>query len=203
MQINTEKKKEMDIESNISPPRPAALTVPVATERILAWLIVLVAMAAGAFLRLWEVNAIGYNTDEAVYSGQAAAIAGVPGLKDFFPVFRAHPLLFQFVLSLIYKFYHFDDLVGRLLAVVFGLAMIFLVYQLGKLLYGRLPGALAALFVALMPYTVVVSRQVLLDGPMAFFATLTLYMLARFGTTQRSRWLYASAISMGLTVLSK
>ena len=43
---------------------------------------------------------MGYNTDEAVYAGQAAAIAGVPYLKDMFPVFRAHPLLFQFILSL-------------------------------------------------------------------------------------------------------
>src|SRR5512147_521329 len=149
MQINSEKKKEINIE-DIAPPRPAAFSVPVATERVLAWVIVLVAMAAGAFLRLWQINAIGYNTDEAVYSGQAAAIAGVPGLKDFFPVFRAHPLLFQFVLSLIYKV-HFDDLVGRLLAVAVGLATVYLTYELGKLLYGRLPGALAALFMAFMP----------------------------------------------------
>jgi len=201
MQINHEKKKEINIEA-IAPPRPAAWTVPVATERMLAWVVVLFAMVASAFLRLWQVNAIGYNTDEAVYSGQAAAIAGVPGLKDFFPVFRAHPLLFQFVLSLIYKV-HFDDLVGRLLAVVIGLATVYLTYELGKVLYGRLPGALAALFMAFMPYHVVVSRQVLLDGPMVFFSTLTLYMLARFGISQRTRWIYAAGISMGLTFLSK
>src|SRR5512140_2837759 len=201
MQINGEKNKDMNIEA-VSPPRPAALTVPVATERIVAWVIVLVAMAAGAFLRLWQINAFGYNTDEAVYSGQAAAIAGVPILKDTFPVFRAHPLLFQFLLSIIYKF-HFDDLVGRLLAVAIGLATVYLTYELGKLLYGRLPGALAALFIALMPYHVVVSRQVLLDGPMVFFSTLTLYMLARFGISQKTRWIYAAGIAMGLTFLSK
>jgi len=124
MQINREKKEEINIEA-IAPPRPAAFTVPVATERNIAWVIVLIAMATGAFLRLWQINAIGYNTDEAVYSGQAAAIAGVPGLKDFFPVFRAHPLLFQFILSLIYKI-HFDDLVGRLLAVAIGLGTVYL-----------------------------------------------------------------------------
>jgi MFS family permease len=50
---------------------------------------------------------------------------------------------------------------------------------------------------------VIVSRQVLLDGPMTFFATLTLYMLARFGNTHRSLWLYAAGGSMGLTFLSK
>src|SRR5512138_2623100 len=129
MQIDREKKKEINIEA-IAPPRAAPFSVPVATERLLAWGIVLVAMAAGAFLRLWEVNAIGYNTDEAVYSGQAAAVAGVPGLKENFPVFRAHPLLFQFVLSLVYKI-HFDDLVGRLLAVAVGLGTVYLTYELG------------------------------------------------------------------------
>ena len=202
MQLNREKEKDISIDA-IAAPKAKEATVPVAVERAVSWLIVFLAMASGAFLRLWEINAIGYNTDEAVYSGQAAAIAGVPGLKDVFPVFRAHPLLFQFILSLVYKYYHFDDLVGRLLAVTLGLATIFLVYRLGKLLYGGIPGALAALFVALMPYTVVVSRQVLLDGPMTFFSTLTIYTLAMFGTTQKARWLYAAAIAMGLTVLSK
>ncbi len=202
MQLNREERKKISVDA-VSPPRSRESTVPVVVEKVISWVIVLAALAAGAYLRLWQINAMGYNTDEAVYSGQAAAIAGVPGLKDEFPVFRAHPLLFQFILSLIYKYYRFNDLVGRLLAVAFGLAMIFLVYQLGKLLYGRVPGALAALFVALMPYTVVVSRQVLLDGPMTFFATLTLYMLARFGSTQRTRWLYAAGVAMGLTVLSK
>lgn len=201
MQLNREKQKEINVEA-MSPPRGSEVTIPVASERIVSGLIVLAAMVSGAFVRLWQINAIGYNTDEAVYSGQAAAIAGIPGLKDVFPVFRAHPLLFQFVLSLIYKV-HFDDLVGRLLAVAVGLGTVFLTYELGKMLYGRLPGALAAAFVALMPYHVLVSRQVLLDGPMTFFSTLTLYMLARFATTRRVRWIYATGIAMGLTFLSK
>ena len=53
-------------------------------------------MVLAAGIRLWGLNQIGFNTDEAVYSGQAAAIAQVPVLRDIFPVFRAHPLLFQF-----------------------------------------------------------------------------------------------------------
>ncbi len=151
---------------------------------IISQMILVLALAVGTFLRIWQINAMGYNSDEAVYSGQAAAIAGVPVLKDIFPIFRAHPLLFQFLLSLIYKI-QFNDLFGRLLAVGIGICTILLTYQIGKILYGRIPGALAATFLALMPYHIVVSRQVLLDGPMTFFATLTLYMLARFGRTQR------------------
>ena len=62
---------------------------------------------------------------------------------------------------------------------------------------------LAALILALMPYHVVVSRQVLLDGPLVFCSTLTLYLLARFASSQRPAWLYATGVGMGLTVLSK
>ena len=201
MEIDREQSKDINTEAG-TPAVARAVARPAMSEQALASVILAASLLTGAFLRLWQINAIGYNTDEAVYSGQAGAIAGVPGLKENFPIFRAHPLLFQFVLSLIYKI-HFDDLVGRLLAAAIGLATIFLVYQLGKLLYGRLPGALAAAFLALMPYHVVVTRQVLLDGPMTFFATLTLYMLARFGTSQKAWWIYAAGIGMGLTFLSK
>lgn len=178
------------------------LVLPAINELVIARLILVIAMAAGLFLRIWQIDAMGFNTDEAVYAGQAAAIARVEGLRDIFPIFRAHPLLFQFVLSLVYRV-HFSDLLGRLLAVAISMGTIILVYKLGKQLYGRLPGALAALFLALMPYHVIVSRQVLLDGPMTFFATLTLYMLARFGRTQKPAWLYAAGGCMGLTFLSK
>jgi len=178
------------------------LVLPAINELVIARLILVVAMAAGLFLRIWQIDAMGFNTDEAVYAGQAAAIARVAGLRDIFPIFRAHPLLFQFILSLVYRI-HFSDLLGRLLSVAISMGTVILVYKLGKTLYGRVPGALAALFLALMPYHVIVSRQVLLDGPMTFFATLTLYMLARFGKTQRAVWLYAAGGCMGLTLLSK
>ena len=56
-----------------------------------------------AFVRLWQLNALGVTRDEAVYAGQAAAIAGDPALKGIFPVFRAHPLLYQFVLAVLFR----------------------------------------------------------------------------------------------------
>lgn len=182
--------------------RSAILLRSFLTENLLSWLILAISMAVGAFLRIWQINAMGYNTDEAVYAGQAAAMAGIEGLKEIFPIFRAHPLLFQFVLSLVYRV-EFSDLIGRLLAVSVGLGVIIITYQLGKTLYGPLAGALAAAILALMPYHIIISRQVLLDGPMVFFSTLAIYMLARFGKSQRVEWLYAAGAVMGLTFLSK
>src|SRR6266540_6867747 len=77
-------------------------------------IVIVTAVAVG--LRVWELNQLGYNTDEAVYAGQAAAIARAPVLKDIFPIFRAHPLLFQFVLALVFSF-GVSDLAGRFAAV--------------------------------------------------------------------------------------
>ncbi len=182
--------------------RSALLTVFRINEITISRLMLILVLALGAFLRLWQLNKIGFNTDEAVYSGQAAAIAQDPVLKEIFPVFRAHPLLFHFILALVFQF-GVNDLNARLVAVAISIATIYLVYELGRFLYGRPAGLLAALFIALMPYHTVVSRQVLLDGPMVFFSTLTLYLLARFAMTQRPAWLYVTGIGMGLTFLSK
>ena len=160
----------------------------------------ILALAAG--LRVWQLNEVGFNSDEAVYSGQAAAIAGDPELKELFPVFRAHPLLFQTFLSLGFRI---DLGVGfeRVASAAAGVATVYLTYELGRLLYGRRAGLFAALLMALMPYHVVVTRQVLLDGPMTMFATLALVLLCRFVLSGRPAWLYATGAAMGLTFLSK
>jgi hypothetical protein len=84
-----------------------------------------------------------------------------------------------------------------------GVITVYLVYEIGRQLYGRRAGLVAALLMALMPYHVVVSRQVLLDGPMTMFATLTLLLLVRFVLSGRAAWLYATGAAMGLTFLSK
>ena len=102
-----------------------------------------------------------------------------PALAPFFPVFRAHPLLFQSIVSIGYQF-GWGDWCGPVRGVVFGLATVLLVFELGRLVYGTATGLIAAAILAVMPYHVVVTRQVLLDGPQTFFMTLTLYLLARY-----------------------
>jgi Dolichyl-phosphate-mannose-protein mannosyltransferase len=164
--------------------------------------LVVAGVAAAVFLRLWQINRLGFNSDEAVYAGQAASIANVPDLKPFFPIFRAHPLLFQTMLSIGYRF-GTGDLFARLFADLFGAGAVVVTYLTGSTLYGRRAGVIAALLLALMPYHVVVSRQVLLDGPMTFFATLALYLVARSVVGRAPVWLFAAAAAMGLAVLSK
>src|SRR4051794_2648214 len=162
----------------------------------------LAGLGLGAVVRTWALGAIGFNSDEAVSAGQAASLAGDPRTSALFPVFRAHPLVFQTTLSLVYRLGG-GDVAARLLVVALGLAPVLVVYLLGQLLYDDRVGLVAALLLAVMPYHVGVSRQVLLDVPMTFMATLSLYFVARFCRTRSLRSLLTGFALFGATVLTK
>jgi hypothetical protein len=160
-------------------------------------------LVAAATIRFWNIGSLGFNSDEAVYAGQAASLAGNPAYIDHFPVFRAHPMLVQSLLSFFYRSGE-HDVVGRVVVGFLGVVTVLLVYALGRSLYrSHAIGLLASAVVALMPYHVVVTRQVLLDGPMLLFATLTLLCVSRFAETQRTAWFVAAGGAMGLTMLAK
>ena len=159
-------------------------------------------LALGLAVRLINLNAFGFNSDEAVYAGQSASIAGNPLFVNQFPVFRAHPLLMPTLLSPLFRS-GTPDLRGRVVVALFGVATLFALYLVGKELYGPKTGILGALILALMPYHLVVTRQLLLDGPAVLWITLSFWMLARFVRTDRFEWLAASAATLGLGVLTK
>jgi hypothetical protein len=160
------------------------------------------ALVAGSILRLVDLGRVGLNSDEAVYAGQAASLAGNPHFTSLFPVIRAHPLVFQVMISPLY-WHETSDIAGRYVSALFGIGTIALVYLLGRTLYGRQAGAIAALLLAVMPYHVAVSRQILLDGPMTFFATAALLCMAIFVQSDDRRWLVLAGACVGLAALTK
>jgi hypothetical protein len=194
----------LEPEPEPEPARPEPLEPDIEPRRLWGridlWLVAILALAT--FVRVWQLTAVGYNSDEAVYSGQGAALAGDPDLSPLFPAFRAHPLLFQMFLSFGYQL-DIAELFGRLLSAAIGVATVYVVYRIGLKLYGRKVGYVAALLFALMPYHVVVTRQVLLDGPMTLLAMLTLLALVHYAAEQRAGWLLAAGACMGLTMLTK
>ncbi len=173
-----------------------------ARDRAIDLVVLALAVVVGTVLRVIQLGTVGLNSDEAVYSGQSAALAGNPHFVGIFPIVRAHPLLFQLLASPLYRS-GASDVSGRYLSAFFGVATIVVVFQVGRLLYGRRAGAIAALLLAVMPYHVIVTRQVLLDGPMTFFATAALCCLAALGRTGRSRWLLAAGGCLGVAALTK
>ncbi len=197
--------------TSVGAPPGASLSVERAPRAIswvrlmeLAWFLTLsVMITAGAVLRFWHINDLGYNSDEAVYSGQAAALSGDPELSKYFPIFRAHPMVFQYLLALAFNIFGVHDIIGRSLVAIIGLLTLVLVYKAGTALYGRWVGVVAASLMAVMPYHVIITRQVLLDGPLTFATTLTLLMLVRYAVTGRAVYLMAVGSGLGLVFLTK
>lgn len=161
-----------------------------------------VAVVVAALLRMLDLGRVGLNSDEAVYAAQSASLAGNPHFTTLFPVVRAHPLLLQVLISPFYDS-GVPDTIGRYVTAGFGIATVVLVYALGRLLYGRYAGAVAALLLAVMPYHVSTTRQLLLDGPMTFFATAALFCLAKATRSGHGRWLLAAGGCLGVAALSK
>jgi 4-amino-4-deoxy-L-arabinose transferase-like glycosyltransferase/putative flippase GtrA len=182
---------------------PRETAIELIRANAVAWLVMAGILATAAFVRLWAIGAVGFNNDEAVYAGQGAALAGDPVNSGLFAIFRAHPLLVQFLFSLPYRIVGVNDITPRLIAVAFGLAAVLLCYHTGKLLYGRRAGMIAAAVLAVMPYHVIVTRQALLDGPETTLFLLSIYLLARYSRDGEARWLFAAAFAAGLTVLAK
>lgn len=159
-------------------------------------------LAVATVLRFWQLDRVGFNSDEAVYSGTAAAIAGNDVMRGMFPIFRAHPLLLQILLS--FGMHHgISDWGARAITAVIGVLTIGLTYLLGRRLYGHSAGLIAALLLAVMPYHVIVSRQVLLDGLMTLCTTLVLYCVVRYVESGALHWMLSASAVMGAAVLSK
>lgn len=155
-------------------------------------------------LRMWDLGAAGFNNDEAIYAGQAATLAGYDEFQKYFSIFRAHPLLLQFINSLMIAMFGISDTILRIVPVIFGTSTIILTYIVGKILYDRKIAIVASIVVTILSYHIILSRQVLLDVPLSFFYTLTLlFVILHLKKPNNVLWLYLVGLSAGLSFLSK
>ena len=178
-----------------SDPRRRALYVLLAVVGV-----VLVAAA----VRFVHLTALGFNSDEAVYSGQAGSLAGVGWYARSFSPFRAHPLLLQTVLAMEYTALgHLSEWASRATVAVMGISTVLATYFLGRRMYGFAVGIGAGLALAIMPYHVFISRQVLLDVPAGLFVLLAFAALYRYDGPETVRWLYLAAALAGVSCVIK
>ncbi len=170
------------------------------------WLLAAGASAAVALaigFRYVDLNHYGFNSDEAVYSGQAAALAGHQDYAKMFGVFRAHPLLVMFVVSLGFRIWGVDDVIPRLVTAGAGVLLVVVAGAVALIVHGRFAAVAAMGLMALSSYPITVARQMLLDGPMALCFGVSLFFMARYVRGERRLDLAAGAAAAGLAFLSK
>ena len=163
-------------------------------------------LGVGAAIRLWQINRIGFGGDEAVYSGQAAVLAGQDWARRYFLLIsrgNSNFLLYQSIVALVYAIWGVSDVAARLVTVAFSVASIFVVYRLGAVAFDRTVGVVGATLLAVSGYAVLLGRLALLDATMTFFFTLALLCAAKWIATQRPGWFYAFAAVSALAIQAK
>ncbi len=92
---------------------------------------------------------------------------------------------------------------ARLVTVTFGVATVPVVFLLGRSLYGRATGLLAAAFVAVAPLHAVQSHYATVDVPLAFWVTLSLLFAAQILHSRELKWYILAGIAAGLAAGTK
>ena len=192
-----------------TPKRVTEPVLPAELERVVVrrWLTaaILLGIAIVALVvRLWHFNDVGYNSDEAVYAGQGAGIAHDPAARPVLPGLPRAPAALP-----VGRRNRLRAPPGRLVRtgsrdrVRRALRAGHVRARAPALRRARV-GLIAAAVLALMPYHVIVSRQILLDGPQTFFTTITLCLADPLRALRpRSSGCAAAAAGMGLSVLAK
>lgn len=160
-------------------------------------------MGLAFFVRIWDIGWNGFNGDESIYSGQAASLLGNEEFTKNFAVFRAHPLLLQTFVSIAFALFGIQDTTARIVPVIFGTLTVFITYLVGRQLFNKKIGLISSLVLALMPFHIVFSRQVLVDVPLSFFVMLFLYFMTRYRENGTSFHCYLTGVSCGLCFISK
>ena len=168
------------------------------------YLLLIIIILAASLVRLWDLDSNGFNNDEAIYSGQAATLAGHKEYGEHFSIYRAHPLLLQYFVSVMFANFGISDTIARLVPAILGIFTVIVTYMIGKILYDKKVAFIAAFVLALLSYHIIVSRQVMLDASLTFFFTLTLYFFVlHLKKPKEAHWLFLVGASAGLSFLSK
>jgi hypothetical protein len=169
-------------------------------------LILTAILVIAALPRLWAMGAVGFRGDEAVYAGQAGVLAGDHGLDRYFVLAsrgNSNFLYYQEVVAFFYWIFGVSDTIAWLVAAAFSIGTVAVVFELGRTLYSRNVGLIAAGFIALSGYAVLLGRLALLDSALVFLFTLSFLWFAKWLVTRRDVWLYAFAGCSALTIQCK
>jgi hypothetical protein len=185
----------------------------------------------GAILRVYGIDfgrPFFYHPDEIKLVAQAARLLEARFMdKDVFFAIGVYPPFYTYVLALLMGTYiganllfgryesigqvmqaYFDHpfeyfLLGRLFVAVLGVASIVLIYLLGKRLYSRNVGLVAALFLAVNALHVRNSHFNTVDVPVTILALTFLLLCSGLMKTPRRRYYIGCATLLSLTVATK
>ncbi len=189
-------------------------------------ILVLIVVALALSLRVWGVGQglpASYYPDERHFINRAMSL----GTGDLNPHWFHKPALYMYLLFIEYGLFYLigriaglfasmqdlarlyiNDLtafllIGRITTALLGTATVWLVYRVGRRMYGWRVALAAAVFLCLTFAHVRSSQQVKADVPMAFLALLSFFFIYRISTDGRWRDYVLAGLFAGLGMATK
>ncbi len=182
--------------------------MPLASERALvarvirnnSWWLVAGLMIVGAYLRLANLGDLGIHSDEDISWITAKLILekGVPEFPSGLMYMRGVVYLYLTAASV--KLFGLSEFAIRLPAVLFGVAMIPLVFVFARRLFGVAVGLLAATLITFSHWDVEIARYARMYAAFGFFLLLTVLCIWEYRV--RSERLAGGILCIGLAIFS-
>ncbi len=152
--------------------------------------LILLIFAAGLALRLYTIGSESVWYDEAV-SVAVSKLGFVEHLRWITEVDDNNPPLYYTFLHLWVQVFGDSEASIRMPSAIFGSLSILVIYALGKLLFDKKTGLVAAAILAVSIFNIVFSQEARAYSLMAFLALLSFYYLVRM--TMSDKRIYAAA----------
>ena len=102
-------------------------------------------------VRFYDLGEVALNNDEAIYAGQAASLANFSEYQEQFSIFRAHPLLLQFMMSISFYFFGINEFTARIVPMLLSCSSIVISYFIAKFLYNQRTAIISSIILSLLP----------------------------------------------------
>ena len=152
--------------------------------------LVLLIFVAGLVLRLYTIGSESIWYDEAV-SVAVSKLGFVEHLRWITEVDDNNPPLYYTFLHLWVQVFGYSETSVRMPSAIFGALSILVIYALGKLLFDKKTGLVAAAILAVSIFNIMFSQEARAYSLMAFLALLSFYYLVRM--TVSDKRIYAAA----------
>ncbi len=175
----------------------SAFTKPLAVSRI--WLGVAMAVLVGAVLRLHQLDAIPADIGWDLPYNYTDALAILNGeYPVFFPANQGREGLFFYLIAFVSRFSPLSHFSIKLTSAVVGIVTIPSLFLLGRRLFNPSVGLVAAFFLAVNRWHVVLSRSGFRVSLLPLFTILLLYTAVRALQSQRPFDFAVAGLVMGL-----
>ena len=175
------------------------------SEKRAIWILCLIALLIGFLYALFQ----NPGSDERS-SLTAANIIATEGLSSAYTALKRvgwlgqqHPPLFPIIFSLTIQLPGPDLFMMRLVSVVFLAGTLVVTYLLGRDLYNREIGYVAAILLLSFPLVIRLSAAAIMDIQLTFFFSLALLLLIRLSRNPSYRLASATGLVIGIGLLTK